>query len=235
MIETALCYELWGGTCQEQVHQPLFECGMGHSARALRLQRSRSENVTGRFGFAANDVYSILRTVSNPYLSDAATLKMLERVTIDGYLARAISTAPNLPFQKFGDCLSFGQIPKRSLEFTLEEMTDLLELAPEVSWLCAFSCNEVSEIIWEVVQELDHELVIGPVPDSAPDANIVKLTSICGDATFHMSLLAEICKRHLPRSIALQAHVASLVGDALEPFAIEESKLMIDRAYKATR
>ncbi|WP_201731924.1 hypothetical protein [Acidithrix sp. C25] len=232
MVERALCKEIWGGNCREVVLYPLFRCVYGHSPSKSDLPTASHTVVVDWDGETATvDVANLIRTVLSPFIGEKLIAKLLENLEIDAILARDIAQAPNLPFERFLDCLNFRQIPRRSLELMVHEMLSLLEVSPKVSWLSGYSKNEVPDTLWEIISNGENEAVIGPVPDSVADSNLEKLAELIGDPVFHHSLIVEICRRSLPKTLADAAYERFRVSPNVDKWDLRESHELILDTY----
>ncbi len=231
VIERALCNEIWGGTCKEVVLYPVFTCPNGHSAKAVRHQR-QPKVVVGWDGESAEvDIGALVRTVLSPFVSENLIGKLLEQVEIDQDLAQELSKAPNLPLERFSDCLKYKKVPVRALEMLVDEMLRLFQSAPKTSWLSGYSRHEVPTSLWGPISEVELEMIVGPVPSSAHDANLEKLTDLSGDPVFHHSLITEICSRSLPRNVAEKALIQFSKSKDVDDWDLEESKELIAETY----
>lgn len=231
VIERALCNEIWGGNCKEVLLYPEFYCPNGHSQKPSK-NSNPPRVVVGWDGESAEvDLEALVRTVLSPFMSEGLITKLLENVVVDQPLAQQLSQAPNLPLAKFSDCLKHRQIPVRSLELLVDEMLRLFETAPKSSWLSGYSRNEVPGTLWDSIHEAEQEMVVGPVPNSAHNSNLERLTTLTGDPVFHHSLIAEICNRSLPRHVAEQAFEQFRVSQDVDVWDLREAKELIMETY----
>ena len=231
-LQYAKCSEIWGGSCVQQVTYPDFTCLLGHS-RGIDGQDS-GDKVTVHWDGSSGevDVESILRSVLSPYVGEQLVSKLLEQIELTAEVIREISQAPNLPLNRFGDCLKFRQIPRRALELMVHDMLALLEVDPRSSWVAGFSKNEVPPALWETITSNGVEYVTGPVPKSAHDANIERLVELSGDPVFHHTLIGEICRRDLPKRCADDALARFKATEGVDKWDLQESIDLIEEAYR---
>ena len=231
MIERALCNEIWGGSCKEVVKYPTFDCPNGHSADGARQSRS-PKVVVGWDGESAEvDVEALLRTVLSPFVSESSITKLLEHIEINQDLAHQLALAPNLPMERFADCLRYKKIPVRVLEMMVDQMLQLFDTLPKNSWLTGYSSNEVPEMLWGNVSSIEQEMIVGPVPKTTHDNNLEKLSSLTGDPVFHHSLISEICSRSLPRDVAEKALHQFKTSSDVDVWDIIESVELVNETY----
>ncbi|MDA8197194.1 MAG: hypothetical protein M0019_08345 [Actinomycetota bacterium] len=231
-LQIAKCSEIWGGNCDKDVVYPDFQCPLGHNRR-IEGEESLERVIVHWDGSSGEvDVEAILRSVLSPYVGEQLVSTLLEQIELTAEVIREIAQAPNLPLNRFGDCLKFKQVPRRALELMVHEMLTLLELDPGSSWLSGFSKNEVPPALWETIAANDAEFVTGPVPKSAHNANLEKMVELSGDPVFHHTLIGEICRRELPKDFADSALAKFKAAEGVDKWDLQESIELIEETYK---
>ena len=211
---------------------PDYACSLGHNRKIEGDDLLERVTVHWDGSSGEVDVEAILRSVLSPFVGEQLVSKLLEQIELTAEVIREISQAPNLPLNRFGDCLKFRQVPRRALELMVHEMLTLLEVDPGSSWISGFSKNEVPPALWETITQMDAEYVTGPVPKSAHDANVEKLVDLSGDPVFHHTLIGEICRRELPKSCAESALARFRAAEGVDKWDLQESIDLIEETYQ---
>ena len=193
MIDRALCFEIWGGKCLEKVEYPSFGCAMNHGTATLarRVALGAMAWMAGP-GNALGSRHESER--DHAAAADSSRREPQDRA-FDDALIREVAFLADLAFERFGDCLARGVIPRRSLDLAPTEMIELFIVAPAFAWISGFSCNRVPEQVWNSLDIGSQRFVTGPVPDSVHAANLEKLAALEGSSDFHLSVLLEMDRR----------------------------------------
>ncbi len=190
MIDKALCFEIWGGKCQEKVVYPSFECQLGHAAaaRSRRLALGPMVWIAGPgSAFGGRDFGERCQDAPEDFL-----WRNHQDGAFEDAFIREVAFLADLALERFGDCLARGVIPRRSLDLTPTEMVELFLVAPAFAWISGFSCNRVPDQLWSSLDIGSQRFVTGPVPDSVHRANLDKLAALEGNPDFHLSILVEM-------------------------------------------
>ncbi|NNN16497.1 MAG: hypothetical protein HKL82_11665 [Acidimicrobiaceae bacterium] len=198
------CNYFWGGDCDLPAAPPFYDCDLHHAPPWL----------TGRVEVAADARWYGSRKEANEFPSELLASEVLtedlinmaiERVDLGPTQWRSLATNPNLPLIHFEKVIDVKAVPVRAETLSHSDMAQVVELAAPVAWLTAFSDQEVPDVIWNQVEQVELLPAVGPLPATINPANVQLLSGIEGDPGFYHSVIASIQNKKLPLEYALKA------------------------------